>query len=141
LTNEQVLLVQQTFARVQPIADQAAALFYKRLFETDPSARALFKIDMTEQGRKLMQMIGIAVAGLSRPETIRAAVEDLGRRHVGYRVSEAQYDTVGAALLWTLGQGLGPAFTNDVEAAWTEAYTLLATIMKQAAAKKQAASS
>jgi hemoglobin-like flavoprotein len=141
MTNEQVLLVQQTFAKVAPIADQAAAMFYKRLFETDPSARALFKIDMTEQGRKLMQMIGIAVAGLSKPETIRAAVEDLGRRHVGYGVSEAQYDTVGAALLWTLGQGLGPAFTKEVEAAWTEAYTLLATIMKQAAAKKQAASS
>src|SRR6185369_14705006 len=103
--------------------------------------RALFKTDMTEQGKRLMQMIGIAVAGLSKPETIKAAVEDLGRRHVGYGVTDAQYDTVGAALLWTLGQGLGPAFTKDVEAAWTEAYTLLATIMKQAAAKKQAASS
>jgi hemoglobin-like flavoprotein len=141
MTNEQVLLVQQTFAKVAPIADQAAALFYKRLFETDPSARALFKTDMTEQGKRLMQMIGIAVAGLSKPESIKAAVEDLGRRHVGYGVTDAQYDTVGAALLWTLGQGLGPAFTKEVEAAWTEAYTLLATIMKQAAAKKQAASS
>jgi hemoglobin-like flavoprotein len=142
VTNEQVLLVQQTFAKVAPIADQAAALFYKRLFELDPSARALFKIEMTEQGRKLMQMIGIAVAGLSKPETIRQAVADLGVRHVSYGVTDAQYDTVGAALLWTLGQGLGPAFTTDVEAAWTEAYTLLATIMKQAAAaKKQTASS
>jgi hemoglobin-like flavoprotein len=142
VTNEQVLLVQQTFAKVAPITDQAAALFYKRLFELDPSARALFKIDMTEQGKKLMQMIGIAVAGLSMPESIRQAVADLGVRHVSYGVTEAQYDTVGAALLWTLGQGLGPAFTKDVEVAWTEAYTLLATIMKQAAAaKKQAASS
>ena len=141
MTKEQVLLVQQTFAKVAPIADQAAALFYKRLFEMDPSARALFKIDMTEQGRKLMQMIGIAVAGLSNPETIRQAVADLGVRHVSYGVTEVQYDTVGAALLWTLGQGLGPAFTKDVEEAWTEAYNLLATIMKQAAAKKQEASS
>jgi hemoglobin-like flavoprotein len=141
MTNDQVLLVQQTFVKVAPVADQAAAMFYKRLFELDPSARALFKIDLTEQGKKLMQMIGIAVAGLSKPESIKAAVEDLGRRHVGYGVTDAQYDTVGAALLWTLGQGLGPAFTKDVEAAWTEAYTLLATIMKQAAAKKQAASS
>jgi hemoglobin-like flavoprotein len=141
MTNDQVLLVQQTFAKVAPIADQAAAMFYKRLFELDPSARALFKIDLTEQGKKLMQMIGIAVAGLSKPESIKAAVEDLGKRHVGYGVTDAQYDTVGAALLWTLGQGLGPAFTKDVEGAWTEAYTMLATIMKQAAAKKQAASS
>ena len=141
MTKEQVLLVQQTFAKVAPIADQAAALFYKRLFEMDPSAKALFKIDMTEQGRKLMQMIGTAVPGLGNPETIRQAVADLGVRHVSYGVTEAQYDTVGAALLWTLDQGLGPAFTKDVEEAWTEAYTLLATIMKQAVAKKQAAAS
>jgi hemoglobin-like flavoprotein len=89
---------------------------------------------MNEQGRNLMAMIGTAVANLGQLETIVPAVQDLGRRHAAYGVKPADYDTVGAALLWTLGQGLGDAFTPPVEAAWIEAYTVLATVMKDAAA-------
>jgi len=117
-----------------PIAPSAAALFYDRLFVLDPTLKPLFKGDMAEQGRKLMEMIGTAVANLDRLETIFPAVQDLGRRHATYRVRPAHYDTVAAALLWTLGQGLGEAFTPAVEAAWTQAYTVLATVMKDAAA-------
>ena len=134
MTPENQALVRDSFAQVVPIAPQAAALFYDRLFALDPSVRALFQGDMDEQGRKLMAMIGTAVANLDRLETIVPAVQDLGRRHATYGVQPAQYDTVAAALLWTLGQGLGDAFTPPVEAAWTEAYTILATVMKDAAA-------
>src|SRR5262245_27624158 len=130
MTNEQVALVQETFTHVKPISATAAQIFYNRLFELDPSLQALFKIDMTEQGAKLMHMIGVAVAGLSRPESIVSAVADLGRRHVGYGVVDAHYATVRAALLWTLKQGLGPALTSEAESAWGEAYDLLASIMK-----------
>ena len=126
--------VQGSFAKVEPIADTAAELFYGKLFELDPALKPLFKGDMKEQGAKLMRMIGIAMRGLTDLEAIVPAVQNLGARHVDYGVKDKDYDTVGAALLWTLGQGLGDDFTPEVEAAWTEVYTLLATTMKDAAA-------
>jgi hemoglobin-like flavoprotein len=134
MSPEDQVLVRESFAKVAPIAPQAAALFYGRLFELDPSVRPLFTGDMAEQGRKLMAMIGLVVANLNRLDQIVPQVQALGRRHVGYGVQPAHYGTVGAALLWTLRQGLGEAFTPDVEAAWTEAYAVLATVMKEAAA-------
>jgi hemoglobin-like flavoprotein len=134
MTNQQVQLVQQTFMKVLPMSDLAARLFYKRLFEIDPSLKPMFKGDMQEQGRKLMQMIGMTVQGLSVPGEIMGLVADLGRKHVEYGVVDAHYDTVCAALMWTLGQGLGAEFTPEVKGAWAEAYEFLATVMKDAAA-------
>ena len=133
MTPQDKLLVQQTWESVKPISEHAAELFYGRLFELDPSLKPLFKSDMKEQGKKLMQMIGVAVASLDKLDELVPAVEDLGRRHVDYGVVDEHYDTVGDALLWTLGQGLGDAFTDEVKAAWTEVYTVLASTMKAAA--------
>ena len=134
MNREHITLVQRSLKQVEPIAEVAAALFYDRLFDLDPALRPLFKGDMKEQGHKLMQTLSIVVTGLSRLETILPAVQDLGRRHVHYGVQDAHYDTVGAALLWTLEQGLGEAFTPDVADAWATAYGLLAGAMKEAAA-------
>lgn len=134
MTPQQTALVQSTWSKVVPIQDQVARLFYDKLFEMDPSLRPLFKGDMVEQGRKLMAMINTAINGLSRLNEIVPAVQALGRRHVGYGVKEAHYETVGAALLWTLEQGLGPSFTPEVRQAWATAYGLLAGVMKEAAA-------
>lgn len=135
MTPQDVAIVKYTWEKVLPIQEQAAGLFYGRLFELDPSLRSLFKGDMTEQGRKLMAMINTAINNLDRLDTVVPAVEDLGRRHVAYGVKDEHYDTVGAALLWTLEQGLGDAFTDEVRGAWAETYGVLATTMKQAAAE------
>ena len=118
-----------------PISDKAAELFYGRLFELDPSLKALFPNDMMEQGKKLMKMIATAVNGLDRLTEIVPAVEALGERHVGYGVKDEHYDTVGEALIWTLATGLGDEFTDEVESAWVTVYTILADTMKGAAAK------
>lgn len=136
MTPRQVELVQTTWEKVVPISDKAAALFYGRLFELDPELKPMFKSDIREQGKKLMQMITVAVRGLGDLGKLVSAVEDLGRRHVGYGVRKKDYDTVAAALLWTLEQGLGPDFTPEVKAAWVETYTILATTMQKAAAKQ-----
>ena len=136
MTPAQKDLVQSTFAKLVPIADQAAALFYGRLFEIDPSLRPLFKGDLVEQGKKLMTMICVAVKGLDTLDELVPAVKNLGRRHATYGVTDAHYDTVGGALLWTLEKGLGSAFTPDVKAAWTTVYTVLATTMKAGAAAR-----
>ena len=133
LTPEQITLVRDSWNQVVPIADQAAELFYGRLFELDPALQPMFKGDMTEQGRKLTRMIGVAVDGLDKLDEIVPAVQDLGVRHLEYGVKSSHYDTVGEALLWTLSQGLGETFTAEVEAAWTDVYTLLADTMKGAA--------
>ena len=139
MTPEQKILVTQSFEQVLPIADLAASLFYSRLFELDPALRPLFRGDMREQGRKLMLMLRVAVANLNRLDVLIPAVRQLGARHEAYGVQPAHYATVGAALLWTLEQGLGPAFTPEVHAAWTAVYTTLAEIMQQAAAEIPAA--
>jgi len=135
MTPEQITLVQGTWKEVVPISDVAAELFYNRLFVLDPELKPLFKGDIKNQGRMLMAMIGTAVNGLDRLERIAPAVQELGRRHLKYGVMGDHYDTVGSALLWTLGQGLGDAFTPAVREAWTGAYTVLATTMKEAAAQ------
>jgi hemoglobin-like flavoprotein len=135
MTNEQKELVQTSWRNVVPIADTAATLFYDRLFEIDPSAQPLFRsTDMPEQRKKLMQMIGVAVSGLDRVDETLAAVAELGKRHGTYGVTDEHYDSVGAALLWTLEKGLGEQFTPDVKEAWTTVYGLLAGTMKGAVA-------
>jgi len=133
MTPEKILLVRSSWQQVLPIKDTAAALFYGQLFELDPSLRSMFKGDMVEQGRKLMMIINTAVNSLDDLGPILGAVEDMGRRHVAYGVTEAHYDTVGSALIWTLGKGLGEQFTPAVKDAWVETYTTLASAMKQAA--------
>lgn len=133
LTTAQADLVQQSFARVAPNAEQVAEIFYGRLFETDPSLRRLFKGDMKEQGKKLMAALGVVVSNLKQPEKVIGTIQDMGKRHGGYGVEDQHYDTVGAALLWTLEQGLGEDFTADVRDAWTVAYGLVADTMKAAA--------
>ena len=130
---KQIAVVQSTFEKVHPLSDTTAEMFYNRLFELDPSVQALFTGDMQEQGRKLMRMIGLAVRSLHRLETLVPAVQGLGIRHVSYGVQHEHYDTVGAALLWTLEQGLGKDFKPEVKEAWAEAYHLLTDVMKEAA--------
>ena len=134
MTPDQKRLVQATWQQVVPIADTAAVLFYRRLFEIDPAARKLFRAtDMAEQRRKLLQVLGVAVRGLDDVDGLISTVEELGRRHVGYGVTDAHYDSVGAALLWTLEQGLGGAWTPAAASAWTEVYGLLSGVMRRAA--------
>ena len=139
MTPQERSLVQESFAAVRPISDQAAAMFYDRLFTIAPEVKPLFKGDMSEQGKKLMQMLAVAVNGLNNLEAILPAVQELGRKHVDYGVTAAHYQPVGEALLWTLEQGLGEAFDDDTRAAWAAAYGLLAGVMCDAAAEAQAA--
>lgn len=130
MTPEQIALVQDSFTRVEPIANAAAALFYDRLFTLDPSLKALFRTNLDDQGAKLMQALSFAVKGLERPAEILPAVVALGARHHQYGVRPEHYDTVGAALLWTLEAGLGDGFTPAVRDAWTDAYHMLASAMQ-----------
>lgn len=140
MTKRQTELVQSSFQLVQPILEPAAMMFYDRLFELDPTLRALFRTSREEQGRKLAQTLAVVVASIDRPDSIRGAVEALGRRHVGYNVRDQHYATVGAALLWTLERGLGEAFTPEVRDAWSAVYGWLAYRMQSAAARHTAAS-
>lgn len=138
MQNDQIATVRESFAKVVPIADVAAELFYQRLFELDPNLRPLFKDDISEQKQKLMAALGLAVKELDNPDRLLPVIQDLGIRHIDYGVEDQHYDTVGAALLWTLDQGLGDAFTTEVETAWTEAYGTLASVMKAAAGEERA---
>ncbi len=129
MTPEQIALVQDSFKKVVPIAGPAADIFYDKLFEIAPQVRPLFPEDMSDQKKKLMQMIGIAVNGLTKLDEILPAVQDLGRRHNDYKVEPEHYDYVGEALIYALGQGLGDGFTDELKAAWVETYGTLASVM------------
>ncbi len=129
MTPEQIKLVQQSFAKVAPISDQAAILFYDRLFEIAPQVKMMFPENMTEQRKKLMATLAVVVNGLSDLPSILPAASALAIRHVSYGARLEHYPVVGAALLWTLEQGLGEAWTPDVAAAWTAAYETLSGYM------------
>jgi hemoglobin-like flavoprotein len=141
MTREQRALVRESWLRCQPTLRQAGAQFYERLFALDPAARRLFAgTDMAAQQRKVVAMLTEIVAQLDRPESLVPEVSALGRQHVHYGVKEADYETAGAALLWTIEQGLGDAFTPAVREAWTEAYLLVATLMRRGGARTSSAS-
>src|SRR6202790_3629543 len=122
MTPKQIALVQDSFAKVVPISDQAAILFYDRLFEIAPQVKAMFPADMTEQRKKLMAMLAAVVNGLGNLESILPAASALAKRHLSYGAKPAHYPVVGSALLWTLEKGLGDGWTPQLADAWTAAY-------------------
>jgi len=129
MTPEQVSLVQSSFAKVAPIADTAAVLFYDRLFTIAPPVKQMFKGDMAEQGRKLMATLAVVVNGLTNLDAILPAASALARRHISYGVKPSHYASVGEALLWTLEKGLGETWNADTAAAWSAAYGTLSGFM------------
>ncbi|MEO0680652.1 MAG: globin family protein [Pseudomonadota bacterium] len=139
MNDDEITLIQDSFAQVVPIKAQAAELFYGRLFEIAPEVKPLFSGDMAVQGDKLMTTLGVVVSGLRDLPALLPVAAALAGRHVDYGVKADHYAPVGAALLWTLGQGLGEAFTPEVEAAWTDAYGTLSAAMIAAAYPAEAA--
>jgi len=138
MTPDQIKLVQDSFAKVAPISETAAQIFYARLFEVAPQVRAMFPDDMTEQRKKLMATLAIVVNGLTNLDAILPAASALAKRHVGYGAQAAHYPVVGDALLFTLEKGLGPSWTPELKEAWTAAYTLLSGYMISEAYEKAA---
>jgi len=140
MTPDQVTLVQQSFSKVAPISDQAAVIFYDRLFEIAPQVKAMFPSDLTEQCKKLMATLAVVVNGLSNLESILPAASALATRHVGYGAKAEHYPVVGSALLWTLEKGLDAAWTPEVAEAWTATYgTLSGYMISEAYGRPQAA--
>ena len=141
LTEAQVSMVQDSFAKVEPIADKAALIFYDRLFTVAPEVKPLFaSADMSEQGKKLMTMIATAVRGLTNLEKIVPAVQSLGVRHIDYGVKTEHFAPVGESLLYTLEQGLGYDWNDELKAAWATTYQILADTMIAAMEEAQASS-
>lgn len=131
---EQIYRIRKTFAIVEHQSDVAALVFYQRLFDLDPTLRPLFKNDIEEQAKKLMDMLGAALNLLERPDQLSNTLEDLGAAHVGYGVKTEHYDTVAVALLGMLEQVLGRDFTAETRAAWVSLYQLIAETMLRGAA-------
>ena len=140
MNSTQVKLVQESFAKVIPISEAAAVIFYDRLFDVAPAVRAMFPDDMTQQRTKLMMMLAAVVTGLGNLESILPAASALAKRHVDYGAKPEHYPVVGAVLLWTLEKGLGEAWTADVADAWTAAYgTLSGYMISEAYGRAEAA--
>ncbi|HUQ80518.1 MAG TPA: globin family protein [Gemmatimonadaceae bacterium] len=133
MTPEREALVQSTWSRFAPRAEDHARFFYDKLFELDPDCRGMFTTaTMSEQRHRLMEMLGHLVAELHDPEQLVTDLVVLGRRHVVYGVRDSDYDAAGVALLWTLERALGADFTPEARSAWTEAYQSIASVMRRA---------
>ncbi len=138
MTPDQTRIVQTTWQNLVPVADVAARLFYGRLFELDPALRQLFHgVDLEVQQNSLTNVLAHVIGHLDNLDALVPDIQALGRRHAGYGVTDEHYEVVGAALIWTLEQGLRPNWTPEVKAAWTAAYTLLSNVMRQAAHQEQ----
>ncbi|NOQ17531.1 MAG: hemin receptor [Methyloprofundus sp.] len=133
LSSEQIQLIRDSWQRVLPMKVKAAELFYGRLFELDPAVKPLFRGKLDFQGDKLMTTLNVVVNSLDDLAEIEAMLQAMGKRHIIYGVEAAHYETVGAALLWVLEQGLQEHFTEEVAEAWSIAYGLIATTMIEAA--------
>ena len=134
MDDKAITLIQESFAKVVPIKDAAAEIFYADLFETAPQVKPYFaNADMKNQGSKLMATLGVVVNGLRDLDKIVPVAQELAIKHIDYGVKPEDYDAVGASLIRTLEKGLGDAFTADVKDAWVAAYTTLASVMKDAA--------
>lgn len=139
MTPKQIKLVQESFAKVAPISDTAAELFYGRLFEIAPQVKPMFSDDISAQGKKLMQALTVVVNGLSNIEQVIPIAQKLAQNHLSYGVEAEHYGAVGEALIWTLEKGLADGFTPDVKDAWVAAYTTLSNVMIEAAYPEMAA--
>ena len=130
MTSEQIELIRISFAKIEPLTEEAGVLFYARLFDIDPDLQRLFKTDIRDQGHKLMQVIGVAVENLDRLDELVPTLRELGSRHLQYGVKDAHYKTVGTALIWTLEKALKSEFTTETRVAWRALYNFLAESMK-----------
>jgi hemoglobin-like flavoprotein len=131
ITSRQKQLVQESFKKVEPIAETAAEIFYKTLFEYDPNLRKLFKTGLKEQGKKLMSTLKVAIKGLDDLNALVPVLQQLADRHVQYGVKPEDYTPVGNALLHTLKVGLGDDWTPELRQAWVETFRTVATVMKE----------
>jgi len=131
ITEQQKQLVQQSFTKVEPIAEQAAEIFYNKLFEYDPSLKPLFKTDIKSQGQKLMATLKVAVKGLDDLDSLVPVLQQLSQRHKDYGVHIDDFTPVGNALLFTLKAGLGDGFTAETREAWIQVYRTVAMVMRQ----------
>ncbi len=140
MTPRQIELVQSSLNVIRPNLESVAMTFYDRVFELDPIFRPMFRGPREDRARKVAHVLTIVVQGLSRPQQILGAVEELGRRHLAYGARPEHYAVFGAALLWTLQTTLGDAFTPDLRDAWASAYLFLSSTMQKAAANAEAVS-
>jgi hemoglobin-like flavoprotein len=133
MTSEQIALVKSSWRTMSLYSDRAADVFYDKLFELDGSLRVIFKNDLGEQKRKLMQSLGFVVANLNSPATLLPVVQHFGRRHAIYGAQPTLVHSAKEAFLFTLKQGLGPLFTNEVRTAWAAMLQYLMQIVQDAA--------
>jgi hemoglobin-like flavoprotein len=133
MTDLKILAVKNTWSYIIFQAEEVGQLFYNKLFELDPSLRQLFRGNIEQQGKKLMDMLTMIISRLQRLEDIEKEVKALGHRHVGYGTKPEHYQSVGKALLWALENSLEEQWNEETRQAWTEAYNVMANTMLEGA--------
>jgi hemoglobin-like flavoprotein len=137
--NDQIVLVQESFAMVAPGGEAFVRGFYARLFRRAPQLRPLFPGDVAGQADKLAKTLSIAVASLSDGiGWLAPALRQMGADHAGYGVLPSHYPLVAETLIVSFHEALGPDFTPAHEAAWQETLTSIAGLMLEGAESRKA---
>ena len=129
MTTQQIELVQQSWEKVRPMAQEAGELFYAHLFEAAPQVRSMFTTDIKVQANKLTYMLDYIVSKLKNIESIQRDITKMAARHNTYGAQPAHYALVGQCLLKTLKQGLGENWNDELQTAWIAAYSILSDAM------------
>jgi len=133
LTPDHAALVRASWPAIAAKADTLTTSFYAHLFEIDDSAAMLFAdVDMAAQRRKLVQSLGIVVQSVDDLDRLLPVLAALGKRHTTYGIEDRHFDSVGQALLMAFATTLGAGFTREIHDAWSEAYALIAAVMRRA---------
>jgi NAD(P)H-flavin reductase/hemoglobin-like flavoprotein len=127
-----VRLVRESFAVVEPHAEKVAELFYATLFSISPATREMFPVNMEVQRSRLLRALVHIVQMVDRPDDLMPFLRQLGRDHRKFGVVTQHYEAVGMALLAGVKAFAGQSWTDEVERAWAEAYTIMARAMLEA---------
>lgn len=140
MTSDQILLVRSSWAAIAERSDDLSGRFYDHLFAIDPNAARLFAhVDMNAQRQKLVRTLAIIVNALDDIDHLLPSLAALGKRHTNYGVEHRHFESVGEALLQAFADTLGAEFTPAMRIAWTEAYALIASVMKRALVRAEQA--
>ncbi len=121
-------------ATVPALAEHGEAItlaMYARLFQDD-HIKALFNHANQATGAQPKALAGAILAYAQNIDNLGAVlpvVERIAHKHVGYHILSEHYPFVAKALLGAIKDVLGDAATDEILAAWGEAYWFLADIL------------
>lgn len=131
LSGKTIEIIQTITPAVAPHAEAITRNFYQRMFHENPEVKAYFNQAHQHSGGQQQALAGAICAYFTHIDNLEAlgpAVELIAQKHCSLGIQPEHYPIVGKHLLAAIQDVLGDAVTDEVLAAVTEAYQVLATV-------------